>query len=44
MVHRGLRETGYRWWVRLALIVLGGAVFSALFVLADLTIYGQMNW
>lgn len=44
MVHRGLREPRYRWWVPLVFVVVAGAAFSALFIVGDLLIYGHVNW
>jgi hypothetical protein len=46
MVHRGVPDHGPWWRVgyTLALVVAGGVVFSALFVIGDLLVYGRVNW
>jgi hypothetical protein len=46
MVHRGLPEHGPWWKLGRDLLMLAAlaGVFSALFILGDLVIYGHVNW
>jgi hypothetical protein len=46
MAHRGVQ--GYRLWHRVLFTLLfaigAGIVFSALFIIGDLLLYGRVNW
>jgi len=46
MVHRGMPEHG-PWWKAgrdLLYLAVGAGVFSAVYILGDLAIYGHVNW